>query len=75
MRSEREIRQHIADVELIMAQPCDCEARGRGEECRQTQRATKAVLNMLRWSLGDPAVEAIVADCHQRATAIRASSN
>lgn len=55
MRSEKEIRAHIADLLATIARPC---ASGTGKkkkcaECQDLDRTTKAVAAALGWALGE----------------------
>lgn len=57
MRTEREIRQHVADLELIYSQPCNCAATSHAASCVEAKRAIRGIIMALRWAAGDDSPE------------------
>lgn len=55
MRTEAEIRNHIAALDHAMTVPCDCAATGHGVGCREGLVMMRVAKANLEWVLGaDP---------------------
>jgi len=60
MRSETEIRAHIANLLKCRNRPCDCGAEGHAVECFAGGRMMDATIDALRWVLGEGDYQRIV---------------
>lgn len=57
MRSEEEIRRHIANLRTCQMAPCDCAGSKHEMECEQGGRMMEAAIQNLLWACGDTTLD------------------
>jgi hypothetical protein len=53
MKTESEIRKHITNLKVCQNLPCDCAKTGHERECVSGRLMMEAVIQNLRWVLGE----------------------
>jgi hypothetical protein len=79
MRTEKEIRQHRDDLQLLLDAPCGCEQDGHAYECQQGKILMRSHIRMLDWILGEVEPQSqhgrFMVEIADQAAAIRAEQN
>lgn len=53
MKTEAEIREHLADLAWLLARPCICRSKSARLMCRHTQDRFEEVQDALLWVVGE----------------------
>jgi hypothetical protein len=76
MKTEAEIRRHLANLRVCQQSPCGCKGTDHEEECRKGGLMMEAVIMNLAWALGEaPELDEHVAMIEKDAELRRALRN
>ncbi len=62
MKSESEIRNHLNELRIALALPCDCATTNHESECASGREMVTSAAVALEWVLGEGGHEAFVVD-------------